>query len=146
VTAALLFGWRLQRLPGRRDRFGLALWSGGWLVLAGLWVGVALPARPMLGLHVAFIAGFGLLTLSVASRVTTVHGALPPGAENRMLSPLALGAWALALAMRIGAEQAPAVYFPLLAASGGLWALAWLAWGWRALPTMVRGPAAPGPR
>jgi uncharacterized protein involved in response to NO len=137
ATVMLLWVWKLVRLPGKRDLPAFALWSSGWLLLIGLWMVALLPQWTLAGLHVAFIGGYSLLTLAIATRVVVAHGRHPLDDERRVLSPLAFGLLFAALVVRVGAEMAPAHATAFLAASGTLWAAAWVLWALRAGPRIV---------
>lgn len=137
ATPMLFLAWKLHRRPGRRALHAYVLWSAGWGVLAGLWLTALWPSHLLAGEHIVFIAGFGLLTMGIATRVVTVHGGHALALERRVLGVPPLALLALALASRLGAEFAPARTTPLLAASGALWALAWLAWAYPAVPLML---------
>jgi uncharacterized protein involved in response to NO len=142
VTTIGLWIWKLLRLP-RRDAPGFALWGSGWMVMAGLWIAALLPARATAGLHVAFIGGFGLLTMGIGTRVIVAHGKHPLETERRALDPWVLGLLLLALVFRIRADLYPDRAVHALAGSGLLWMLAWLVWAMRALPALVRPRASP---
>jgi len=55
-----------------------------------------------------------------------------------------MAALAGALATRLAAEVWPAMGVTWLAASGIAWWLAWGAWGWRAIPALLRHATRPG--
>lgn len=146
-TAMLLLVWKLPRGPGRRDLSALAMWSAGVLTLAGLWLLVFVPARPMAGLHVLFIGGFGLLTFAIGTRVVVAHGRHGLAAEIRVLGPLTVAGVAGALVLRLGAETFGALAMPLYGWAAAAWVFAWLAWLAGAGPriTRVQPPPAGGP-
>ena len=144
ASALGLLVWKLFRLPGRRALSSFAMWGAGWLVIAGLWWVAADPARPMAGLHVVFLGGFGLLTFAIATRVVVAHGGHGIAAEPVVLGPGVVTLLALGLIARLWADFQPAVATMLLGASGALWAAGWALWGWRALPRIAR--TAPPPR
>jgi uncharacterized protein involved in response to NO len=133
-----LLVWKLWRLPGRRDVPAFALWTSGWLVMAGLWVVALVPTFQLGGLHLVFIGGFGLLTLGIGTRVVVAHGHHPLADERRTLTPWVVAAIALALFARLAAEWAPANAPRWLGTSGTLWVLGWALWAARALPRMRR--------
>jgi uncharacterized protein involved in response to NO len=144
VAATLgLLGWKLWRFPGRRALGAWGMWAAGWLVLIGLALAAISPFHAVAFHHLVFIGGYGLLTLSIGTRVVTGHGRFPVTDENRMLSPLVAGLLGLALATRVAAEFAPKAPH-WLGASAALWILAWLAWSAGALPRIARR-AAPAP-
>lgn len=139
-----LMVWKLWRLPGRRDVPAFALWTAGWLVMAGLWAAAAGPAWTLAGLHLAFIGGFGLLTLGIGTRVVVAHGHFPLGDERATLSWWVAAAIALALIARLMAEWSPA-RTALLGVSGAAWVAGWSLWAFRALPRIARTRAAARP-
>ena len=139
----LLWVWKLFRLPGRADRLSYALWSSGWLLFIGLWLGVLVPARPLLGEHVVFIGGFGFLTLGIATRVVVRHGGYPLAFESRVIGIAALAFLGLALLLRALAEPldpAGAAKTWTLAAAAAAWMAAWGRWAWKAVPLALRLP------
>jgi uncharacterized protein involved in response to NO len=148
ATGALLLGWKITRMPGRRDVPAFVLWCSGWLVLAGLWLAALAPGISTGALHLVFIGGFGLLTLGIGTRVIVAHGGHPIAFERATLGPAVVIAVAIALAARLAAEFFPARPLVWLGVSGAAWILAWLIWGARALPRLARlapRPADVGP-
>jgi uncharacterized protein involved in response to NO len=148
ATVLGLLVWKLFRLPGRRDTLSWSIWSAGWFVLLGLWTAAVVPARAILGYHIVFLGGFGLLILGIATRVVVTHGAHPVEQEGRVLRRGVVVTVALALLTRVGAEFAPATVNLHYALSGLLWIVAWLVWGSGALPRIakpgIRRTAQPG--
>ena len=152
ATGMGLLVWKLFRLPGRKDTLSWSLWSAGWFVLLGLWTAAVVPARAILGYHVVFLGGFGLLILGIATRVVVSHGAHPVEQEGRVLRRGVMAAVAVALLARVGAEFAPATVNLHYALSGLSWIAAWLLWGSGALTRIVKpgvrrtAPPGVGPR
>lgn len=149
-SAILMMVWKLPRGPGRGDLSAYAMWGAGLMTLIGLWLLVLWPARPMAGLHVLFIGGYGLLTFAIGTRVVVAHGKHGLIAEPRVFGPLAVAFVACALLLRIAAESFGAVALILYGWAGAAWTLAWIAWAAGALPRIVRlnvipGPHGPGP-
>ncbi len=144
-SSILLLVWKLASGPGRRDLSAFAMWGAGVCVLAGLWLLVLLPGRPMAGLHVVFIGGFGLLTFAIGTRVVVAHGRHGLAAEPRVFGPLAAAGVAGAFLVRLAAERFGAHAFLLYGIAGALWSAAWILWGIGALPRIVRVNA-PAPR
>lgn len=66
--------WQIHRAPRVRGRLTNWLWISTWGLISGLWIYALIPAAGIHGLHLAYISGFGLMTLMVASRVTLAHG------------------------------------------------------------------------
>ncbi len=148
-SALLLWVWKLFRLPGRTDRLSYSLWSAGWLLFIGLWLGVLAPARPLLGEHVVFLGGFGFLTLGIATRVVVRHGGYPLVLESRVIGTSALVLLGLALVTRAFSESldpASTSKSWILAAAAAAWMAAWGRWAWKAVPLALRPPPknAPG--
>lgn len=149
-TAILLMVWKLPRGPGRGDLSAYAMWGAGVMTLLGLWLLVIWPARPMAGLHVLFIGGYGLLTFAIGTRVVVAHGRHGLTAEPRVFGPLAAAFVAAALLLRIAAEHFGAIALHLYGWAGAAWTLAWIAWAAGALPRIARlnvipTPNGPGP-
>jgi uncharacterized protein involved in response to NO len=145
VTAMGLWVWKLWRLP-RRDAPGWTLWSAGWFVMAGPWAAVLWPAHAAAGLHLTFLGGFGLLTLGVGTRVVVSHGKHPIATERRVLDVWVLALLGAALFFRLRAEWLPDRVSHSLAASALSWSLAWILWGARSFPLLVRlHPKSPSP-
>jgi len=137
-SVALLWVWKLLRLPRTRDLFSYCLWTSGWMLLAGLWVPAVLPLRSLAGYHVLFIGGLTLLILGIATRVTVRHGGHPSAAEGRVLGIGVAAAVGLALLGRLGAEFLPGQALPWLGASATIWILAWVLWGGAAARYLLR--------
>jgi uncharacterized protein involved in response to NO len=140
ATPILLLVWKLFRLPGRRDLLSFTLWGAGWFLGIGLWFSALVPAHAIAGFHIMFLGGFGLLILGIATRVVVTHGKYPLQYERSILRVRVVALVLLALALRLAGDfsQERAMHF--YAGSGTLWILAWLDWGWRAVPCMFRKP------
>ena len=144
-TAILVMVWKLPRGPGRGDLSAYAMWGAGVMTLLGLWLLVLLPARPMAGLHVLFIGGYGLLTFAIGTRVVVAHGRHGLTAEPQVFGPLAAAFVAGALLLRVAAEHFGGIAIHLYGWAGGAWTLAWIAWAAGALPRIARLNATPTP-
>jgi uncharacterized protein involved in response to NO len=137
-AASLLLAWKLTRLPGKAARLPWALWVAGTCLLGGLLAAALWPAHEIAAWHVAFIGGYGLLTLAIGTRVVVSHGGHVAADEARLLGIPALACVALALALRLAGGEANPALSPMLGAAAGLWSLAWLLWLAAALPRIVR--------
>jgi uncharacterized protein involved in response to NO len=157
ALASTQLAWKLWRLPGRRDRLSWTLWSAGWCVALGFTAAVLLPLQRVDAWHVAFVGGYALLTLGIATRVVVSHGGHAMTDESRVLSGLALGALALATLVRtLGPTLDPAratLQHALAAGFGTLAFAAWIAAAWprirrtrQAVITPVPVRPAPRPR
>jgi len=138
VVAALVLAlaaraWRRPRLPGFHRRLLLV---AAWCIPAGNLLVAALPSFRQAGLHLLFIGGFGLLTLTISAHVALTHGGWADLLRGRP-SPLVVMALllAVALAARMLVVFDPVRFYLWL----GLAALAFLAatLSWAAL--FVRG-------
>ena len=136
VSAVLLGVWKIHR-PGSATRLAFCLRAAGFAVLIGLWIETVMPAHRLLGEHIVFIGGYGLLTMAIATRVVVAHGAWPPGDEARLLHVVPLVALALSLALRLASEVVPEHASGLWGAAGALWSVAWLLWAGRAIPRVL---------
>jgi uncharacterized protein involved in response to NO len=117
-----------------------AMWASGWLVLGGLVLAALVPSRAIAFHHLVFIGGFGLLTMSIGTRVVTGHGRYPVHDESRILHPVVVALVGLALVLRVAGDFAPGPA-RWLGGSAALWILAWLGWAIGALPRILRRAA-----
>ena len=127
-AASTLLAWKLLRPEGRRDGVAWAIRAAGWGLLAGLVLVAALPAHEIALWHVVFVAGYGLLTLGIGTRVVVSHGGHGLADEARVLSRFTLVALALALVLRVSAEAAGAQMLHALAGAAACWIAAWGFW------------------
>jgi len=146
TTAAVLWfaarAWRPPTLPGLHR----------WLVLIAVWcipVGnalvAALPEYRQAGLHVLFIGGFALLTLTVSAHVALTHGGsgdLLRGRPPPAIAMAALLAVAVVARMLVVFDQTRFYVWLLIAASAFLGAtLAWAMLFIRGLRPATHPPA-----
>lgn len=141
VTVMLLFVWRIYRLPRKRDLPAYVLWSSSWGVLLGLWVVTLFPLLETAGLHLTLLAGFGVMTMTIATRISVVHGGGTVADEQLVLTPQVVAAMLLAVITNFVAHVSPVGYVAWLAASGIFWAIGWLFWTVGALPRIWRRPS-----
>jgi uncharacterized protein involved in response to NO len=127
-AASTLLAWKLLRPEGRRDGVAWAIRAAGWGLLTGLVLVAALPAHEIAMWHVVFVAGYGLLTLGIGTRVVVSHGGHGLADEARVLTRMTLAALGLALALRVIAELAGAGMVHALAAAAACWIAAWALW------------------
>lgn len=138
ATPILVLVWKVFRLPGRPDLLSFALWGAGWFILLGLWFSALLPAHAIAGFHIIFQGGFGLLTLGISTRVVVTHGKFPLQYERLILTPRVIALALTALVLRVVGEFVPQLSTQFYGVGGTLWALAWIDWGWRSVPCMIR--------
>ena len=77
-TAAALwiayYNWGLLRKINSRSRLAFGMKTSGLMVIGGIVMALIQPAFAVHWMHLTYVAGFGLMTLTVASRVTLAHG------------------------------------------------------------------------
>lgn len=143
ATAVLVYFWR--EVPAHKAKFntGSLVMALRFALLAlpvGYFAITLFPAYPVTLLHIIFITGFGLLTLTVASRVILGHGGESHRFKAVLPSVLAMTALSIvALLVRIGADFLPAHRFFLYGLSGVVWMIGVLIWSGSILPK-VRSP------
>ncbi|HWL54562.1 MAG TPA: NnrS family protein [Chthoniobacteraceae bacterium] len=128
---------QVRLLKGATPKLTLprCLYAAVGLILLGLLFPLGWPFQRVGGLHVIFIGGFALMTLTVATRVVLSHGGFGSLLARKL--PF-LGATALlfisAMVFRSGGD------FTLLWRNGALnigsllWAAGAVLWGWKVLP------------
>jgi uncharacterized protein involved in response to NO len=130
--------WKIARPLERSDRVSTVLRLAGWCLAAGLLLAALAPSS-LVGDHVLFLGGFGLLIQGIATRVVVTHGPWPRADEARVLrwdSPALILA---AVLLRAASELAP-LKIPIYGVAGLFWVAAWILWGRRALLRIVRHP------
>jgi uncharacterized protein involved in response to NO len=137
-AASTLLAWKLWRVPGQGARLAWGLWSAGASVLAGLAAAAVFPGHEIAAWHIVFIGGYGLLTMSIATRVVVSHGGHDFRDEGRVLGISSIAALALCAVVRAVAGEADPALAPRLATAGAFWAIAWGLWLAAALPRVWR--------
>lgn len=132
--------WKIHKLPAVRSTMSWGLWISCWLLLIGLWLPVAFPSYDLHARHLAYVGGFGLMILAVATRVTLAHGGHDLTLEkSSRLFKIAVGLVILAAATRGVARLLPeAAYWSHLLFAAWSWTIGLLLWGGFALPRMLR--------
>jgi uncharacterized protein involved in response to NO len=142
AVAVLVYFWR--EVPAHKGNFNvgslaMALRIALLAIPLGYFTITALPSHPTTLLHIVFIGGFGLLTLTVASRVILGHGGQSHRFKAVLPSVLILTALLSAgLAARIAADFSPAYRFTLYGISGLLWVAGVVTWSAAILPGVRR--------
>jgi uncharacterized protein involved in response to NO len=137
-VASLLLAWKLWSFPAKPARLPWSLWAAGACTFTGLLTAAIAPTHEIAAWHVTFIGGYGLLTIAIATRVTTSHGGHGLADENNVLGVPALAGIALALIARLLAGEVDPNLTSTLAAASALWAIAWMLWLAAALPRVIR--------
>lgn len=74
VAFITIFVWKIQRKPLNPSKLSIGLWISCWGLLVGTAGGVVFPNYLIHWMHLVYIAGFGLMTLMIGSRVILSHG------------------------------------------------------------------------
>lgn len=130
ATPVFFLTMKIHRWPRMKGFLVHALRFSMWAVFLALW-GVAIHSQYRVEtLHVMFIGGFGVMILSIATRVILSHGNHPIELERN--SKVLLAGWlalSIATVLRSIAGFFPERYFPILGFAGALWVIGLLAWG-----------------
>jgi uncharacterized protein involved in response to NO len=141
-TAAALvawFNWRLFARSNTKSRLALGMRMSGLLVLPGLFFSAIHQAFAVHWMHLTYIGGFGLMTLTVASRVTLAHGSYDLSFEHRSKALWATGSLILLAAFaRVAAPFTGAGYFNHLLYAAVAWILALVIWASVFVARMVK--------
>ena len=134
VLASTQLAWKLWRGPGRGDGLAWALWLAGWCVTLGFVAAAVWPEQRVEAWHVAFVGGYALLTLAIATRVVVSHGGHARSEERVVLTTVGTSALLLATLVRaLGPTFDPdhtGAHHALAAALGALAFAAWLRGAW----------------
>lgn len=128
VFVAVRF-WSIHRAPHAKTRLAYWLWISAWLTVLGYVAAALWPRRAADILHIAFIGGFGLMTLLVATRVTVAHGGHGAEAENSPVLGVTAVLVLLALLVRLSVAWAPHDAPHQVVYAAAWWILALLVWG-----------------
>jgi uncharacterized protein involved in response to NO len=131
-------GWGILAKAQTKSRLALGLRLSGLMVLGGLVMAVLQPGYAVHWMHLTYIAGFGLMTLTVATRVTLAHGSYDLSFEAKSKSLLVCGALILiATATRVSAPFLGTLYTKHLMYAGIVWILAMAIWGFVFIRRMI---------
>jgi len=150
VLVSTQLAWKLWRGPGRGDRLAWGLWLSGVGLVVGFVAAAVWPAHRVEAWHVAFIGGYALLTLAIATRVVVSHGGHARREERVLLTVVGVAALlAAALVRALGPALDPehtGAHHALAAVLGSLALATWLRGAWprvrwaRATSTLIAGP------
>lgn len=141
-----LFSWGLVAKLKTKSRLAFGMRISGLMVLCGIYMSVLQPAFALHWMHLTYIAGFGLMTLTVASRVTLAHGSYDLSFEAQSNALWICGALVLtAAATRVSAPFMGVSYVSHLAYAAIVWISALGLWGVVFVKRMVwKGLGQPG--
>lgn len=135
--------WGIHHYPHTKTRLAFWLWVSAWLTVAGFLGFAASPAHAVDFLHLAFIGGFGLMTLVIATRVTVAHGGFPAARWEDAPTLAAVGILIVLAAMtRLVVAWLPRAYDPHIILAAVFWVLAFIVWGRTFVGKMI---SLPGP-
>lgn len=124
------FSWGLFARLKTKSRLAFGMRTAGLMVLCGIYMSVLQPAFAVHWMHLTYIAGFGLMTLTVASRVTLAHGSYDLSFEAQSNALWICGALVLtAAATRVAAPFMGVSYVSHLAYAAIAWISALGLWG-----------------
>lgn len=147
ILLVLILAARFHRLPAVAGTQRRLIWIATWCLPLGLAIAAAFPERPHLGLHLVFLGGLFLLTLSVALHVGLAHAGGQELVQRPVFSIRLFGALTFAaLACRLIAEYAVAERFGWLALAAALAMLALVPWALLILPRLLPLLMPPSPR
>ena len=129
ITWIGYFGWGLFEKSKTKSRLAIGMKLSGTMVLAGVVMSVIQPGSTVHWMHLTYISGFGLMTLTVASRVILAHGSYDLVYETKSNTLWLSGALILtAAATRAAAPFTGAGYTMHLVYAAGVWILAMVIW------------------
>lgn len=140
-----VFNWGLFLKSKTKSRLALGMRISGFMVLLGILMSVVQPSYTVHWMHLTYIAGFGLMTLTVASRVTLAHGSYDLAFEAKSNALWICGALILtAAATRVAAPFTGSGYINHLGYAAVVWIVAIALWGFIFVKRMIwkgQGPA-----
>lgn len=139
VAWVTLGAWQIHKRPKITGRLSGAIWLAAWALLLGSWIPALFPASGVHGIHLMFIAGFGLMTILVASRVTLAHGGYDLAYERSSRALLWAGLFIVIAALtRITAPLMPSYYLRHLAYAALVWNAGIAVWACVFVPRIFR--------
>jgi uncharacterized protein involved in response to NO len=130
VSWIAYFGWGILQRSKTTSRLALGMRMSGLMVWGGMVMSLFQPAFAVHWMHLTYISGFGLMALTVASRVTLAHGSYDLAFEARSKSIWLIGALVMtAAATRVAAPFVGAGYKMHLVYAAGVWIAALAIWG-----------------
>lgn len=130
ATWVAVFGWDIFAKLHTKSRLAFGMRISGVMILAGIYMSLLQPAFAVHWMHLTYISGFGLMTLTVATRVTLAHGSYDLSYESKSGALWVCGALILtAAATRVVAPYTGEGYALHLAYAAMAWIAAITAWG-----------------
>lgn len=131
--------WKLFEKPQTKSRLGYLIKTSGGLVLAGFWLAALQPALSLHWMHLTYIGGFGLMTFTVACRVSLAHGGFDLSFEWDSKSIVWLGLLMFGSAVtRVSAPIVPNGYLSHLEYAAILWLIGVVLWAYVFVRKMLK--------
>ena len=139
VSWISVFKWGLFKTAPSNSRLALGMRLSGTLVPLGLLLSALQPGMAIHWMHLTYIGGFGLMTLTVASRVTLAHGSYDLSFEGRSTALWITGGLILlATATRVSAPFMGEGYISHLKYAAIVWIAAVCVWSSVFLVRMIK--------
>ena len=137
TTVVAITYWNIHKRPPKRGSLSLGIRLSALCLIAGLWIYTLSSMLELSGLHLAFIGGFSLLTLMIATQVTLSHGGYALAQSGKAIG------WAvffllLSALVRFTAAWTTTSFAHHLAYASILWILAMAIWASHFIPKMIR--------
>ncbi len=121
--------WRIYKKPLNPSKLSLGLWLSCWGLLLGTAGGFIMPSYLVHWMHLVYIAGFGLMTLMIGSRVVLSHGGFDVFKEvEHFHFTFILFSLFIAAAARVSLFYYGEWYNPILILSASFWLISLIFW------------------
>jgi uncharacterized protein involved in response to NO len=131
ASIVILRSWKIFNWPRTPSRLAYLIKLSALMVPVGLWAAAVQPALALHWMHLTYIAGFGLMTFTVASRVTLAHGSYNLAFESQTPSLWWIAAFVFMAAItRAAAPHIASGYMSHLQYAALMWMASVLIWGW----------------
>lgn len=143
VTAELAWTTQFYRPAKVADLYVRFVWISLWMIVAGLWLIVLVPAHRVALLHIVFLGGFSVMAFAVGTMVVLSHSGQAPLLRRPLWVLRLTGTMlAAALAFRLAADVLPHQFFALLGIAAACWIIAGMGWLMFVAPRLGQQPAA----
>ena len=139
ILQTIIRYWKLWKLPRNKGNLAWSIWTACSFFLLGRIATLFFPSLSVHGAHLTYIGGFGLMTFSVATRVSLAHGnhmLIFERKDKRVMAVFLL--IALAAATRVSAQFMPERYVSHLAYASFTWIVAVATWSSLLLPKILK--------
>lgn len=138
VSFVLFYTLRIHKKPKTTGVLVTLLRTSFWAIFLALWGAVCHPGYRLEVLHVLFIGGFGMMVLTIATRVVISHGNYPLELEKKSVALASSGILLMiSLVFRSIASLMGAKYYIFLGIAGAFWMIGLVWWGTIFVPKMI---------